>query len=170
MKRMIRAQRFCFEASEEIMEQIESGAAASNIEPEEFVLLAIRSYFERYGDSNNADNTTDKRLYKRKNVDLPAVIQIFSKGNQVRFSSGIVLDLSLGGIKLSIPKGIEHTIKDHADGMVIEVMFKMEDSTAPAIFKCKPRRVERGCEDLKVGAEFIDGAFTCQQELYRFMT
>ena len=166
---MHKTQRFCFDASEEMMGEIEAGARGLGMEPEEFVILSIRSFVEGRMVGGEPSANGEKRTFKRKEVDLPAVIQIFSRDNQVRFSSGVILDLSLGGIKLSIPRSIEHTIKDNVDGVVIEVMFKLEDTEAPAIFKCKPRRLERGGEDVRIGAEFIDGAFTCQQELYRFI-
>ena len=110
----------------------------------------------------------EKRKYTRKQVSLPAFIM--DSGQAAKdFKAGKVMDISLGGIRLSIPKGLDMAICTDDETNEFHIIFTIPDATQPINFKCKPKRVIECGKDLHVGAAFVDSDFKSYQTLQRHL-
>jgi hypothetical protein len=110
----------------------------------------------------------ERREYNRKQVSLPAfVMDARSDAKQVQ--TGKVLDISLGGIRLSVPKGVQLSISTDPETNEFHVIFTLPEVTQPINMKCKPQRVFEQGEDLYVGAAFVDSDFKSYQNLQRHL-
>jgi len=112
----------------------------------------------------------EQRRYTRKQVSLPAFILDQNKDAEPKgFRTGKVLDISLGGIRLSIPQGVKLEISSDGDTNEFHIVFTLPDATQPINMKCKPQRVSDSGEDVYVGASFVDGDFHSYQNLQKYL-
>ena len=110
----------------------------------------------------------EQRQYSRKQVSLPAFIM--NKNTDAKgLLTGKVLDISLGGIKISIPQGVKLEISSDRETNEFHIVFTLPDVAQPINMKCKPERVAEAGDDLHVGASFVDADFQSCQNLQKYM-
>jgi hypothetical protein len=110
----------------------------------------------------------ERREYNRKQVSLPAFVM--NAGSDAKeIQTGKVMDISLGGIRLSIPKGVQLSIATDPKTDEFHVIFTLPEVTQPINMKCKPQRVFEFGEDFHVGAAFVDSDFKSYQNLQKHL-
>ena len=110
----------------------------------------------------------EQRQYSRKQVSLPAFIM--DKNSETKeFLTGKVLDISLGGIRLSIPHGVKLEISTDSETNEFHIVFTLPDVTQPLNMKCKPQRISESGGDVYVGASFVDADFLSCQNLQKYL-
>ena len=75
--------------------------------------------------------------------------------------AGMVQDMSLGGIHISLPPTFECEIRDD---FRLHVVFTLPESARPLSMDCIPRHRRAG-DQTSIGASFIDTDFQCYQAL-----
>jgi hypothetical protein len=112
--------------------------------------------------------TSDKRQFARKQVALPAFIAE-AKADARGYQTGTIMDISLGGIRISVPKGTQLEIKADGDATEFDIIFTLPYATRPLKMRCHPQRVFESEEDVQIGTAFVDADFRSYQTLQNFM-
>jgi hypothetical protein len=110
----------------------------------------------------------DRRQYARKQVSLPAFI-MDPKSEMKVFQTGKVLDISLGGIRLSVPQGLNLEISADSETSEFHVIFTLPEATQPLNLKCRSRQCINKEPDTHVGAAFVDSDFQSYQALQQYL-
>ncbi|WP_176724167.1 PilZ domain-containing protein [Desulfoplanes formicivorans] len=105
----------------------------------------------------------DQRKYPRKKEKIPIIIHGTSKTNYY-YHSGEIQDLSLGGIRIRIPRNCKCRLRPDDDNK-FEILFKIHQSDEPIIIKCASRRFETRAEGTIIGAVFQEAELHSYQQL-----
>jgi len=110
----------------------------------------------------------DKRRYPRKCVTVPALVRELGSDDKT-LQAGIVLDLSLGGLQISLPDNYQYEIREDSDKSRISIIFTLPDSKRPLTMQCVPNRVYPSDSETRIGASFVDTDFTSHQALQNYL-
>jgi hypothetical protein len=109
----------------------------------------------------------ERREFNRKVVQLPAFIyDAGAETNVVRTCT--VLDISLGGLLISVPKGAKLEITN-GRGKKFQAIFTLPESIQPIEMVCSSQRISRTEKDVQVGADFVDSNFQSCQNLQKYL-
>jgi c-di-GMP-binding flagellar brake protein YcgR len=106
----------------------------------------------------------DRRKYPRMEEKIPIVIHGTSKSNYY-YHSGEIQDISLGGIRIRIPKNCKCRIRSGDKDNIFEVLFKLDQADEPIIIKCSSLRFENRDEGTIIGAAFHEAELQSYQRL-----
>lgn len=107
----------------------------------------------------------ERRRYQRKDVSLPAFIYKH-EAKESTLQTGIVISISLGGIRISIPQDYE--VVNDAE---FDTIFSIPSEKAPVKMRCTIKRIVEGGDSTKeLGADFVDGDFPSYQKLHRYLS
>ncbi len=111
----------------------------------------------------------NQRRSDRKKVKLTALIGKPQSRRQ-DFVKGDILDISLGGIRFSVPK--EREMEILADNKTTEchVMFTIPDTPWQTKVNCRFRRVLKSGDAVQVGAAFVNADFLTYAQLQKYLT
>lgn len=109
----------------------------------------------------------EKRRHARKKISAPALIMPTNDDKQVQ--AGVVLDISLGGIQISMPNGYEWGIQEDKERSRISVVFTLPDRKKPVTVQCMPKRVLPSDDATMIGACFTDADFASYQALQDYL-
>jgi len=110
----------------------------------------------------------ERRGYTRKQVSLPAFIVETNSENKI-FHAAKVMDISLGGIRLSIPQGVSLAISNDKETSELHIIFTLPEATKPIDMKAIPQSVSECGDDIQIGASFIDSDFISYQALQQHL-
>jgi hypothetical protein len=101
------------------------------------------------------DFKKEKRQYPRIITSIPAFISNGAKG-EANLHIGSIIDMSLSGLRISIPKGMKHKVLTGPQTTKFELITKLPDGNKPIHLKCKSQRVIYSGDNIHVGASIID--------------
>jgi hypothetical protein len=125
-----------------------------------FMYLKDRKEFKEVQD--------DKRRHPRKKVSLPALISKLDSDDKA-LQAGIVLDISLGGLQISIPHDYKYEIHEEMDNRKISIVFTLPESKKPLVVQCMAHHVYNSDGDISIGASFSDTDFTSYQTIQNYL-
>ena len=99
----------------------------------------------------------EKRRYPRKKISAPALVR--SPDGAVH--AGMLHDMSLGGIQISVPPGFQCEV---GDDCAISVVFTLPGGERALTVECQPRHIHSDGQTT-IGASFIDTDFQSYQML-----
>ncbi len=106
----------------------------------------------------------ERRRYQRKEVSLPAFVYKH-EAKESTLQTGIVISISLGGLRISIPQ--EYEVVNDAE---FDTIFSIPNEKTPVKMRCAIKRIVEGGDSTKeLGADFIDGDFPSYQKLHRYL-
>jgi len=152
----------CFRTNEELKQTLEKIAeverrSLSSI-IENILHSQVRDKVELKG------SRKERRRYARKEVSLPAFVYK-QEAKDSTLQTGSVINISLGGLRISIPHDYDVTNEGEFD-----TIFTIPNEKTPVKMRCTIKRVVEGSEATKeVGADFIDGDFPSYQKLHRYL-
>ena len=111
----------------------------------------------------------NRRRFERKKVSIPAYIGD-TRWQRHDFVQGTILDISLGGIKLSIPKGTKVEIQSIRETDALSVIFSIPTCLWPISIKINPRRVVESAQEGQVGATLINPNFQACSALKKYLS
>jgi len=112
---------------------------------------------------------SDKRRHNRKEANIPVIINGETANGKVLLT-GVIQDVSLGGVRIAIPKHEQATMVINASVKGFEIVFRLPDgSTRPVSMTCKPQRLSENSQDIQVGAAFQDGDLQSYFEIQSFL-
>jgi hypothetical protein len=111
----------------------------------------------------------EKRKHARKKLAIPALINEIGAETK-EFSQGTILDISLGGVRIAIPRGAKCEISTDNETYELNIVFALPYESRPVNVKCRPQRIADAAEgNLQVGASFVDSDFQSYQTLQRYL-
>ena len=108
----------------------------------------------------------EKRQYPRKAVSVPAVINQQESGQT---GTGAITEISLGGVRLLIPKDFKHQILIDSRGSRFEIVFSLPAENKPIRLSCESARVVDAEDSIQVGAFFVDADFKSYKTLQTYL-
>jgi len=103
---------------------------------------------------------TERRRHDRKKISVPALIRESNEGKN-DFETGAILDISLYGMRISVPKGTQLEIKAEGASSTIEVTFTLPNATQLLRMKCQPQRT--------IDAAIVDSDFNSYRTLQNYL-
>ena len=108
-----------------------------------------------------------RRRFERKKAIIPAMIyEKDAPGSEGQYYPVAILDISQGGVRLSLPSEVATTIKQSS---CIEIIFSVNEDSAPLVFRCTSTRVENRASQIQVGAMFTDTDPDSRKTLKEFL-
>jgi PilZ domain len=100
----------------------------------------------------------EKRQYPRIITSIPAFISKGRSGGE-KLPVGSITDISLGGLQISIPRGMKYKVLNGRKTTEFEIITKLPKGNKPIHLKCKSQRVVSSKDSIRVGASVIDADF-----------
>ncbi|MEN6321226.1 MAG: PilZ domain-containing protein [Syntrophaceae bacterium] len=110
----------------------------------------------------------EKRRYPRKAVSVPTFINHISSGEK-KLHAGSITDISLNGVRISIPQDVSCEIFNEPDKCRFEIIFTLPNGNRPIQIICESCRVVDSKELIQVGASFIDADFNSYKTLQAYL-
>jgi hypothetical protein len=106
--------------------------------------------------------TEEKRRYLRVKISAPALVS----GLNGAVHAGVVNDISLGGINLSVPASFPHDMRPNSK---ISIVFTLRMSEKPLSMQCSLRYI-RSDDPKSIGVSLIDTDFHSYRILQDYLT
>jgi hypothetical protein len=157
----------CFRTSREIKNSLEKLAKikrqtlSSVIEDVLYYHLKEKKAFK--------ESKQERRAFNRKKVSLPAFVYEEDTKNPGEFQTGTILDVSLGGLLISVPKGAKLALSGDSKDRGFHIVFTLPEFQRPVTMVCQPQRVAESGEDVQVGSAFVDSDFQSCQVLQKYL-
>jgi len=108
----------------------------------------------------------ERRQYPRKVLSVPAVINQQESGQT---GIGAITEISLGGVRVLIPKDFKHQLLIDPQGSKFEIVFNLPAENRPIRLSCESNRVVDGEDGVQVGACFVDADFKNYKTLQTYL-
>ena len=156
----------CFRTSEELRGALETAAGEDRRSLSSMIELVLTEHLKRKRDFSDRDQV-ERRRYPRKQVTIPAYVEVCEAG--VTQHGAVILDLSLGGMRVSVSKECVSKIYERREKPHFEMSFTLPSENKPVRLVCKPERVVPSNGNAYVGASFVDADFTAYQRLQQYL-
>jgi hypothetical protein len=156
----------CFQTTSEISNAVEK-IAKEECQDVSSVIESI-IYFYLKDNKEFKGISQNRRRLERKKVRLPAFIGD-PQWQRRDFEEGTILDISFGGIRLSVPKGTKIEIKNDGDTKEIRVNFTLAGCLWPINLKCHPQRISESDEEVLIGATIVDPDFYTYTAMQKYL-
>jgi hypothetical protein len=98
----------------------------------------------------------------------PVLIKQHDSG-ETKLDTGSITDISLGGVRITIPRDAKCVIKDDPHSSKFEIIFTLPNENKLVYLTCEPRRVFNDEESMHVGASFVDANFKSYKTLQTYL-
>jgi hypothetical protein len=82
---------------------------------------------------------------------------------------GAITDISLGGVKVLIPKDFKQQILIDSQNSRFEIIFNLPTENKPIRLSCESNRVIDAEDSINVGAFFVDADFKSYKALQTYL-
>jgi hypothetical protein len=152
----------CFRTSEDLRTSLEKVAEGERRSLSSIIETVLFGYLNDKSGLKNPKS--ERRNYPRKEVSLPAFVYK-RDAKESALQTGIIFDLSLGGLRISIPQDYNAEQEGQFD-----TIFTIPSEKKPIKMKCTVKRIFDGTENTKeIGADFVDGDFPGYQKLHKYL-
>lgn len=110
----------------------------------------------------------NRRCLERKKVRIPAFIGD-PRWQRKNFESCSILDISFGGVLVSVPKGTKIEFENDGSSREVRIIFTLEDCPWPVNLKCHLKRVNEADDEVRMGATLVDPDFHTFTTLQRHL-
>jgi hypothetical protein len=112
----------------------------------------ITDYLGKEGILTGPEFGIERRRFPRKKTTLPARTFLGTKSGDV--FPGVVLDMSMGGVLVTYPKGLEIRFTSMGELAHFELCFVLPRADAELYFDCRARHMRDTGNEIQVGATF----------------
>jgi hypothetical protein len=98
----------------------------------------------------------------------PVLIKQHASG-ETKLDTGSITDISLGGVRITMPKDTKCLISDDTQTYKFEIIFALPNENKLVYLTCEPRRVLNDEESICVGASFVDANFQSYKTLQTYL-
>lgn len=116
----------------------------------------IESTLLKYAEERRSRPREEKRRHARRPVTIPALVAV--PGTQELYS-GMILDISHGGLRIALPKGCKVETQENEAEMHLDVHFPLPGEKLLMKVRCRAQRIEEADETMDIGVEFSDCKF-----------
>jgi hypothetical protein len=154
----------CFRVDEDLQNSLLKAANESKKSLSALIETVLLEYLGQ--NRVQLEGTIQNRRHPRKEVSLPAFIS--TEGSGAPYPS-MILDFSLGGLRLSLPKEASINIQVDDQMTHINVLFTVPGEKTPVTVTCKPNRIRHSNEDTEVAAAFADCDFSSYRKVQNYL-
>ena len=154
----------CFRTSDWLRSALETVAREEKRSLSQVIELILEEYVEEHADSSGQE---ERRRFSRKQTTIPAFVKGADSPAPAQHGA-VILDISLGGLRISVPKECVSEIREKSDGSQFETSFVLPDEDKPIRVVCKPQRVIPVNGNVYIGASFVDSEFVTHQQLQKY--
>lgn len=156
----------CFRTSEELRNAIEVIAKEEKRSVSAMIEKILYKHLEERKDYKPVQH--ENRRYPRKMLTAPALIRELSSENTSQ-QVGIVVDISLDGLQISVPDHYNYDIREEREASKISIVFTLPDYKRPITMQCVPKRAYPAGGDTRIGASIIDTDFASYQAIQNYL-
>jgi len=156
----------CFRTSEELRDAIEMIAKEESRSVSSMIEKILYTHLEERKDYKLVHQ--ENRRYPRKMITAPALIRDPGLENTSP-KVGIVVDISLNGLQISIPDNYQYDIQEESETSRIFIVFALPDYKSPITMQCVPKRMYPSNSETRIGASFVDADFSSYQALQNYL-
>jgi hypothetical protein len=154
----------CFRTSEELRSLLETAARQDRRTLSSVIEVILTGYLER---NRGFSDRVERRRYPRKQVAIPAYVEVSDAG--ITRHGAIILDLSLGGMRLSVPKECVSKIYEKGEKSHFDISFTLPPENKPVRVVCAPERVIPSNGNTYLGVRFVDADFANYRRLQQYL-
>jgi hypothetical protein len=152
----------CFRAIKDLHQSLAQIAKEDQRSLSSTIEMALTNYLKE----RKAFQGVEKRQYPRKTLSVPAVINQQELG---QMGIGAITEISLGVVKVLIPKDFKHQILIDSHGSRFEIVFNLPMENKPIRLSCESNRVVDAEDSIHVGAYFVDADFKGYKALQAYL-
>ncbi len=156
----------CFRTSDDLRNALEKVAREERRSLSSVIELILTDYLGKNGAYLKEG---ERRRFSRKKVAIPALIKGSDQKRTVN-QAGVIIDLSLGGLRLSLPKECVSAFYTDTEKARFETSFVLPEKNAAIKVVCKPQRLMPSNGNIQVGASFVDVDFVNYQQLHQYLS
>ena len=154
----------CFRTSKDLHESLAQVAKEDRRSLSSTIEMALTKYLKERKAFQGVEK--EKRQYPRKTLSVPAVLDQRELG---QMAVGSIMEISLGGVKVIIPKDFKHQILIDSQGSKFEIVFNLPKENKPIKLFCESQRVVDAEDSIHVGASFVDADFKSYTALQTYL-
>ncbi|MGO9213322.1 MAG: PilZ domain-containing protein [Syntrophales bacterium] len=161
---MKKGSHISFRTSKELLESLAQVAKEDRRSLSSTIERALTNYLKERKAFHGIEK--EKRQYPRKALSVPAVINQQEPG---KMGIGAITEISLGGVKVLIPKDFRHQIFIDSQGSRFEIVFNLPTENKPIRLSCESNRVVDAEDSIHVGALIVDADFKSYRALQTYL-
>ena len=155
----------CFRASKNLREALEEISREDRRSLSSTIANILSDYLKKRKLAASPD-TPEKRQYPRETLSGPAVI---NQPDTSQLGIAAITEISLGGLKILLPRELEQRLAIEPHGSRFEVVFNLPSNNKPIRLSCESRNVADIEDDFQVGATFVDADFENYKSLQAYL-
>jgi hypothetical protein len=163
---MKRDARIYCRTNEQLRDHLESYAAAEKRSVSSVIEFALAEFLRNRSEMKG--EAGEKRRYRRKNVTIPALVKATTT-EESGLESGLVMDLSLGGLCMALTKESATDLGDGAKNKRFEAAFVLPGVQKPVRILCRRERTVPLGDGCCVGASFVGADFDYYHHLQEYL-
>jgi predicted DNA-binding protein len=165
-KSMRKDTTICFRASKEVRTALEKVTQKTKRSMSSVIEDIISCYLQENKALQYIEK--EKRRFIRKEVSIPIVVKDPDTKNRL-LQAGTIMDISLGGLRISLPKDFAGEIAISSHDYEFEAIFTLPSEQRPISIKCKPHRSIAKGEERQMGVSFVDSDFSSYKTLQSYL-
>ena len=154
----------CFRVSKDLRESLARVAKEDRRSLSSTIEMALNNYLKEKKTFHGVGK--EKRQYPRKAMYVSAVINQPELG---QMGIGAITEISLGGVKILIPKDFKQQIIIDSQNSKFEIVFNLPAENKPIRMFCESNRVVDAEDSTHVGASFVDADFKSYKALQNYL-
>lgn len=155
----------CFRASKELHDSLLQVSKEDRRSLSSTIANILSDYLKKRKVSAILDKQ-EKRQYPREVLSVPAVI---NQPTTAQMGIAAITEISLGGLKILLPKELEERLAIEAQGSKFEVVFNLPTNNKPIRLSCESRNVVDAKDSFQIGATFVDADFQNYKSLQAYL-
>lgn len=156
----------CFRVGKDLHESLAQMAQKEKRSLSSIIEIVLSHYVKEHKSFKSI--TKERRQYPRKGIVAPVLIKQHDSG-ETKLDTGSLTDISLGGVRITIPRDAKCVITDDAQTRKFEIIFTLPNENKLVYLTCEPRRVFNDEESMYVGASFVDANFQSYKTLQTYL-
>jgi len=144
----------CFRTSKHLHESLVKAAKKDRRSVSSMIEMVLINYLKEREAFRSVEN--EKRQHPRKALSVPAVIH---QPNRGQMAVGSIEEISLGGVRVILPKDFRQQILIDSHGTRFEIVFNIPPENKPVRISCESVRIVDTEDGMRIGAFFIDADF-----------
>lgn len=115
----------------------------------------VTDYLAKEGFLTGPEFGTERRRFTRKKITLPAKTYLKTELQDQAFP-GVLLEISMGGLLVTYPKGSEIRFTSTGELPRFEIRFEVPLQDEELRFECETRHMRDTGDEIQIGATFRD--------------
>jgi hypothetical protein len=156
----------CFRTTETLRRALEKISNEDRRSVSSTIENVLYQFLEKGKELKNLQG--EKRRFPRKKIAAPALIRD-AGSDQATPLPGVVLDISLGGLQISVPDSYQVEVREDSKNASISIVFTLPEVKKSLSMQCVPQHVLRADGETTIGASFADTDFSSYQVLQNYL-